>query len=170
MSPLEAAGLTVFILVLFTGVFSTIFSLPGTIVILVDVIVYAFITGFYRIGIKLILVMLVITLLAEGLDFALGMAGAARFIPSKDNLWAASGGAVLGAAALTPVLYGLGTVAGAFLGGFCGVLSAELLRQNRLKPSLRMSWRAVIMGAAGVLARGFSALAMIVAALSNVYS
>jgi uncharacterized protein len=170
LTPLEVAGLTVFILVLFTGLFCTIFGLPGTIIILGSVILYAVITGFYRIGIKLIFIMIIITLLAEVLDFTLGMAGASRFIPSKNNLWAAAAGALLGGVVLTPILYGLGTVGGGFLGGFSGVLAAEILRQNRMKPSLRTSYRSLAMGIAGVLARGFSALAMIIATLLNVYS
>ncbi len=170
MSPLEVAGLTVFILVLFTGIFSTIFGLPGTIVIFLDVLLYAFITGFYRIGIKLIFIMFVITLLAEALDFALGMAGAARFIPSKNNLYAAAAGALLGGILLTPVLFGLGTISGVFLGGFCGVLAVEILRQNRLKPAFRASSRSVFMGMASVFVKGFSALAMVIATLLTIYS
>jgi uncharacterized protein YqgC (DUF456 family) len=162
--------MTVFILVLFTGTFSTIFGLPGTVIIFVDVILYALATGFHHIGFMLIVIMLMITLLAEALDFSLGMAGAARFVPSKKNLWAAAAGALLGGMIMTPLLYGLGTVSGAFLGGFCGVLTVELLRQNRLKPTLRMSSRAFMMGIAGVFVKGFSALAMTIAALANIYS
>lgn len=155
---------------LFAGIFSTIFGLPGTIIIFIDVVLYALMTGFHRIGIKLIFIMLIITLLAETLDFALGMAGAARFEPSKRNFWGAAVGALAGGIIMTPLLYGLGTVSGAFLGGFGGVLTVEMLRQNRLKAALRTSYRAFLMGIAGVLAKGFSALAMIVAALSNIYS
>ena len=170
MTPLEVVGLSIFILVLFAGIFSTIFGLPGTIIIFVDVILYALITGFHRIGIKIIFFMFIVTLLAETLDFALGMAGAARFIPSKKNFWAAAAGALLGGMAMTPALYGLGTVTGGFIGGFCGVLTVEILRQNRLKPAFRTSYRAVLTGMAGVLTKGFAALAMTIAALSNIYS
>ena len=170
MAPLEIVGLTLFILVLFAGIFSTIFGLPGTIIIFVDVILYAAITGFHHLGIKLIFIMFIITLLAEALDFSLGMAGAARFIPSKKNLWAAVAGSLLGGIVMTPALYGLGTVTGGFAGGFCAVLTVEIIQQNRLKPALRMSYRAVLMGMAGVLTKGFAALAMIIATLSNIYS
>ena len=44
----EIAGLTVFILVLFMGIFSIVFGIPGTAVILIDVILYALITGFEK--------------------------------------------------------------------------------------------------------------------------
>ncbi len=77
MSPLEAAGLTVFILVLFAGIFVTVFGLPGTVIILIDVILYALVTGFGPIGFKVILVLMVIAVVAEMLDFGLGMIGAA---------------------------------------------------------------------------------------------
>jgi hypothetical protein len=52
LSPFEIAGLTVFILVLFLGVFLTVFGLPGTVLILIDVVAYALLTGFAQIGFK----------------------------------------------------------------------------------------------------------------------
>ena len=39
MTPLEAAGLTIFILVLLIGFFATLLGLPGTLVILLDAFV-----------------------------------------------------------------------------------------------------------------------------------
>jgi hypothetical protein len=50
MTPLEAAGLTIFILVMLIGFFSILLGLPGTIVILLDVVVYALVTGVDRSG------------------------------------------------------------------------------------------------------------------------
>ena len=78
MTPLEIAGMAFFILVMFTGVFSIVFGMPGTIIILIDAILYAMFSGFEKIGIKIILILLVISLIAETLDFALGMAGSVR--------------------------------------------------------------------------------------------
>jgi len=88
LSPLEIIGLTLFILILFAGIFSTLFGIPGTIIILLDVILYAMITGFEKIGIKLIIVLIVLSVLAEAIDFALGMMGAAKFGASPKGVWA----------------------------------------------------------------------------------
>ena len=69
MSPFAIAGLTIFILILFLGIFSVIFGFPGTFIILIDVIMYAWITGFEKIGLKIIVILIVISLFAEAMDF-----------------------------------------------------------------------------------------------------
>jgi len=170
VTPLEIAGLTVFIAVLFIGIFSIIFGIPGTAIILIDVILYAVITGFERITIKVILILLVMSILAEGIDFSLGVAGAARFGITKRVIWISIISGFIGALALTPFFFGLGTAAGSFLGGFAGVLAVGLIEQSKLKPALRMGYRAILGRVAGTLLKGSLALAMVVIAISNVYS
>jgi uncharacterized protein YqgC (DUF456 family) len=170
VTPLEIAGLTVFILVLFIGIFSIVFGLPGTAVILLDVILYALITGFERISIKIVLILLVISLLAEAIDFSLGVAGAARFGFSGRAIWISLISGFIGAVAMTPFFFGLGTVAGIFLGGFAGVLTIDLVQQSKLKPALRTGYGAILGRVAGTLIKGFCALVMIVITMSNIYS
>ena len=170
MSPLEIGGLTLFILVLLFGIFSILFGLPGTVIILLDAFVYAAITGFEKIGLKILLTLLVLSILAELAEFAVGMAGAVKFGASREGFWAFFIGGLLGAALMTPVLYGLGIILGAFLGGFAAMLLAELLRRNRLKPSLRAAWGAILSLAAGICVKGFIALIMVVITLTAVYS
>jgi len=75
LTPIEAVGLTVFILVLFLGIFSILFGFPGTIIILLASIVYSLITGFEKIGLKIILILAGISLSAELLEFYLGSQG-----------------------------------------------------------------------------------------------
>lgn len=170
MTPVEIAGLTIFILVLFAGIFSTVFGIPGTIIILIDVILYAFITGFEKIGITIIVILIAITILAEGLDFVLGMSGAARLGITKRIVWLSVVSGLAGAMILTPVFFGLGTVLGIFLGGFACVLIFELLHQSKLKPALRADNGAILGRVAGTLAKGFCALVMIIITMSNIYS
>lgn len=170
MTPLEIAGLTVFILVLFMGIYSIVFGIPGTAVILIDVIIYALITGFERISIKIVLILLVISILAEAIDFSFGVAGAARFGISKRAIWISTISGFIGAVAMTPFFFGLGTITGIFLGGFAGVLAIELVHQSKLKPALRTGYDAILGRVAGTLIKGFCALVMIVITMSNIYS
>lgn len=152
------------------GIFSTIFGIPGTIIILIDVLFYAFITGFEKIGIKIIFILIAITILAEGLDFVLGMSGAARLEITKRVVWISAVGGLAGAMILTPVFFGLGAVLGIFLGGFACVLMLELFHQSKLKPALRAGYGAILGRVAGTLAKGFCALVMIIITMSNIYS
>ena len=170
MTPFEIVGSTIFILVLFTGIYSIVLGIPGTIIILIDVILYALITGFERIGFMIIVLLIIISILAEAMDFALGMSGAAHFGITKRGIMVSVIGGILGAAVMTPVLLGLGTVIGIFLGGFAGFLVVELIRQAKLKPASRTSYGAILGRVAGTLVKGFCAIVMIVLSLTNIYS
>lgn len=170
MTPIEAVGLTVFILILFLGIFSILFGFPGTIVILLASIVYALLTGFEKIGFKILIALVGLSLSAELLEFYLGVRGAAKFGASKGGIAASLVGAVAGAVLMTPFLMGLGTVAGAFLGGFAGTFIVEMIRRGDLKPAMRASYGAVAGRVAGTLAKGCLALIMVVIVLSAIYS
>lgn len=170
MPPLETAALTVFILVLFAGVFLTVFGLPGTVIILADVFLYALVTGFEPIGFKAILVLTVIAVVAEAADFGLGMIGAARYGASRKGVWAALIGSLAGAAIATPLLTGIGTVLGIFLGGFAGVFLVEFVEQRKLKPAFRAGYGAVLGRVGGILIKGLLSVLMAMIALYHIYS
>jgi uncharacterized protein YqgC (DUF456 family) len=162
--------LTLFILVLLFGAFSILFGLPGTVIILIDATLYAAVTGFERIGFKILLTLLLLSILAELADFAVGMAGAVKFGASMKAFWASLIGGIIGAILMMPFLMGLGAVAGGFIGGFAGILTVELLRRNRLKPAFRAAWGATLGRGAGICVKGIFALVMIVITLSSVYN
>ena len=170
MSPLEAAGLTVFILVLFAGIFVTVFGLPGTVIILIDVILYALVTGFGPIGFKVILVLMVIAVVAEMLDFGLGMIGAARFGVSRKGIGAALFGSLIGVVLATPFFLGIGTLLGIFLGGFTGVFLVELMNQRKLKPVFRASYGVILGRITGIMIKGLLSVLMVVITLNHIYS
>jgi len=170
LSPIEIAGLTTFIVVLFLGLFSIIFGLPGTVIILFDAIIYGIMTRFDTIGLKVILILLLLAAAAEALEFFLGMTVALRFGLSIKGFWASVLGGLLGAMIMTPFFLGLGAVVGSFIGGFTGVFLVELIRQGRLKPAFRASYGAVIGRVTGTLAKGFLAVVMIVITLTSIYS
>jgi len=49
-------------------------------------------------------------------------------------------------------------------------VTVELLNRNRLKPTLRAAWGAVLGRAAGIFVKGLFALIMIIITLTSVYS
>jgi len=167
---LEAAGLTIFVVVLFIGTLSIIFGFPGTFLILGDVVVYALITGFEKIGLKIIVALVLISLLAETMDFFLGIAGARRYGSSKTGVVLSIIGGIAGAIVMVPILLGLGAVIGAFLGGFAGAFLGEYLERRKLKPSFRAGYGALIGRVAGVLVKGSLAIVMVVITMSAIYA
>jgi uncharacterized protein YqgC (DUF456 family) len=166
---LEATGLTIFIVILFVGMFSIIFGFPGTFLILGDVVTYSLITGFEKIGFKIIIVLVLISLLAEGVDFLLGIAGARKYGASKTGVALSIIGGIIGAIVMVPILLGLGAVIGSFLGGFAGAFMGDYLEQRKLKPALRAGYGALIGRIAGVLLKGSLAVVMIVITMSAIY-
>jgi len=170
VSPIEAIGLTLFILTLFAGLFLIIFGLPGTVIILVAVILYALVTGFAQIGFGTILILLGLALVAESLEFLLGMAGAQRLGASRAAVIASVIGGIAGAAMMAPLLLGLGIIIGSFAGAFTGAFVVEYAAQRKLKPAARASYGAILGRLAGVAVKGFCAVTMIVTALMKIYS
>jgi uncharacterized protein YqgC (DUF456 family) len=170
VTPLEFAGLTIFILVLLVGFFSILLGLPGTLVILFDVLVYALATGFNRIGFKILLVLVIISAVAESLEFLFGITWAKRYGTSKRGIVASLIGGVIGALLLTPVFMGLGALIGSFLGALLGAFTVEILNQGDLKPAARAGFGALMGRLAGMFAKGLCALAMVIITLMSIYS
>jgi uncharacterized protein YqgC (DUF456 family) len=170
LTPLEVGGLTLFILVLLLGVFSVLFGFPGTVIILVDAFIYGAITGFEKIGLKILIALLVLTLLAEMADFAVSMAGAVRFGVSRKGFLAFAVGGFIGALLMTPFFLGLGLLIGTFLGGFIAMLIVELLARSKIKPTLRATYGAILGRVAGICVKGIFALIMVIMTLTSIYS
>ena len=170
MSFFATAGFAIFILVLFAGIFLNLFGLPGTIIIFFDVLFYAVFTGFDRIGWQIILFLLIFAIIAETIDFLMGMSESLKPMDAKKSFQASAIGAITGAVILTPLFWGPGTWAGFFLGGFTGIMIVEFLRQSKLKAPFRATPRAIFTMVGRKLVKGFIALFMVALSLSNIYS
>lgn len=164
------AGLTAFMLVLFLGVFITVFGLPGTVLILIDVLIYALLTGFVRVGFMTIFILALISIMAELIDFGVGMAGAVRFGSSRAGIWSAVFGGFAGAIILAPWFLGIGVLLGIFLGGGISVFVMEMLRRRKLKPAFRASIGAVLGRMTGITVKGLLAVMMVAITLHHIYS
>lgn len=167
---MASAGFAVFIGVLFIGIYLTLFGLPGTILIFLDVLIYALATDFASVGWKVLLFLFVFAILAETIDVLLGMTQAHKAPVIEQSLWGTAIGAACGMAILTPFLWGPGVWGGFFLGGLAGLVIMELIRQSRLKVPYQAppSTFAAMIGKKAL--KGLFALTMIVVSLSNIYS
>lgn len=170
MSMLAATGFVVFILLLFIGIYLSSLGLPGTVIIFADVLTYAAVTGFDRIGFKIMLFLSIFCIIAETIDFLLGMTDSLKPLPSKMLFLASATGAIAGSLILTPFFLGLGTFTGFLLGCLAGILLAESLRQSKLQAPFKASHRAVFILIGGKMIKGFIALIMIAVSLTNIYS
>ena len=170
MSALATVGLSVFILILFAGIYLSLFGLPGTAIIFLDVFLYALLSGFERIGFKIIFILLVLSIIAEVIDFLLDASGALVPVASRKSFIVSAVGAIAGAIILTPFLWAPGTFSGFFFGCFTGMLIIEFMRQSKLQTPFKATNRAIFTMIGGKIVKGFIALAMIAVSLSNIYS
>ncbi len=170
MSSFASAGFAAFVLLLFVGIYLSLFGLPGTVLIFLDVLSYAFFTGFTQVGWKILLILLVLTMLAEAVDLWTGLIKAHQPPVTGKSLGGAIIGATAGMILLTPVFWGPGLWGGFFLGGLAGLLITEWFRQSHLRIPQQMSNRDLWAMIGQKMLKGFFALIMIFISLSNIYS
>lgn len=171
MSFFALAAFTIFILILFAGIFFNLFGLPGTVVIFFDVLFYSIFTGFEQIGWKIIIFLFASSVIAEAVEFFWIISETPQqTVSSKKSVKAAVFGALTGVVLLTSLWGGPGIWIGFFLGGLIGIMIMEIIRQMKLKAPFR-TLNAFIFNTIGKNAvKGFISLCMIAFSLSNIYS
>jgi len=149
------------------------FGLPGTIIILVCVLIYAVMTDFSAgIGVAFFVVLCVFTLLAETADNWLTAIGARRFGASSGSMWLSLLGGLAGAiiigGPLALVVGPLGPVVGGFAGAFLIVFLSERARGKDTREALRAGWGTFLGRMAGIVLKFVIAIAMIVAVAASI--
>ncbi|MHB8138861.1 MAG: DUF456 domain-containing protein [Smithellaceae bacterium] len=170
MSSFAASGFVVFTLILFIGIYLSLFGLPGTVIIFLDVLLYAVFTGFEQVGWKVLLFLLVFSAFAEAIDFWAGYRHGHETPVTGRSLRGAVIGGTAGMIILTPFLWGLGIWGGFFLGGLAGLLITELRRQSSLRIPHQASSRDFLAMIFRKTVKGLLALVMIFVSLSHIYS
>ncbi|MGH9462538.1 MAG: DUF456 domain-containing protein [Vicinamibacteria bacterium] len=127
-------------------------AIPGTPLIVLGALVYAFFTDFDTVGLKELLILGGISMLAFILDYTAGALGVKKFGGS----WWGAVGALVGA--VTGFFFGpLGLV----LGPIVGALIGELLRGRQLRTSVRSAFGTIVGMLLGTVAKLSLALVMI---------
>jgi hypothetical protein len=126
--------------------------LPGTPLIVLGALLFAFMTDFQTIGVGRLLILVGFSLLAYALDYTAGALGVRKFGGSG---WAVMG-ALLGA--VVGVFFG---VIGLVLGPILGSVLGELLRSRKLKDSLRSGFGTGVGMLLGVVAKLSLAVVMV---------
>ncbi|MBN1365877.1 MAG: DUF456 domain-containing protein [Syntrophaceae bacterium] len=171
MSFFAVTGFTIFILILFLGIFLNLFGLPGTVVIFFDVLIYSISTGFEHVGTNIILLLFVSAVIAEIIEFFWIISEPPQqAVSQKKSIKAAAAGSFAGVFLLTPFFGGPGIWIGFFLGGLAGILVMEIIRQLSLKSPYRTLNQVIFNMVGKNTVKGFISLCMIALSLSNIYS
>lgn len=161
MAVLEMLALVILILSMPAGLIAVVLGLPGTWLILATSFLYGWLTGFAIITSKLLLGLLALAVVAELLDLTLGLWGARRYGGTKKAMVGTMVGGILGAVALSPMLFGFGTIVGALLGAFVGAFSMTYLEQRKMDEAMRVGWGALLGRVFAMVFKGAAVVTMI---------
>jgi len=150
------------------GVLIIPFGLPGTFLIVANTFVYGWLTGFAEITWSIVGLLLLIAVLAEGIEFWVGMATAGKYGASRQGMAGAIMGGFAGAIWGTPMLPLVGTVVGAFVGTFVGAAVFEFFASRDLDKSFRVGFGAFLGALGGKLAKISAATAMVVTVVLSI--
>lgn len=140
---------------------SHVFNLPGNFIILGLSLLFAWYEGFERLDIRLLIVLAAIALLAELVDFLIGVIGAKRYKSSNRAIFVSIIFGLIGGILLSPLFLGLGALIGAFAGAYIGALLVELLDGKNLSESLNSAWGVFLGRLGGVFSKVAMGLIMI---------
>ena len=161
---LSILGHLVFFCFLLFGLISLFFGLPGTWMILGATAVYAFVTDFAQVGGGLVLLLGLLTVTGEVVEYVFGIAGARRFGSSNRGVVFSILGGFVGAIVGAPLFFGFGAILGALVGAFLGAVLIELLTYGpaEWKKAVRSGWGSFLGRIAGVITKMAIAIGMIV--------
>ena len=161
LEVLKVVLLIVLILAMPTGLIAVVLGLPGTWLILVTSVLYAWVTDFAVINYQMLLGLLVLAVAAEVLEFWAGLWGARRYGGSKKAMLGTLLGGLVGAVILSPMLFGFGTIVGAFLGAFGGGFLVTYLEQRKMEEAVRVGWGGLLGRVFAMVFKGAAVVTMI---------
>lgn len=154
MEILALAILVIFSIIGFAAIFFTTF---GTLIILIGSIIYAFLTEFSLLSVKVIAILFLLYVIGEIIEYVSIIYGAKKFGASNAGIAGAFIGGIAGAV-LGVSFFGVGLIIGAFIGIFLGAFIVELFVKKDVIKSLKA-------GAGGVLGRLGSIIVKIIIAI-----
>lgn len=153
--------LAFYILVSLAGLISLIFGLPGTFIILGASVLYGWYGGFSEITVRVIIILVVLALAGELIEFLLGVLGSKKYESSNRAIVGSIIFGIIGAIMGAPFFFGIGSVIGAFAGAFAGAILMELSQGKKMDEAIKSGWGAFLGRVAGTISKGAVGIAMI---------
>ena len=157
MDGLWLAGLAI---AAFVGAAATVVRLPGTWLLVIAACVHSWHYGWQRPHWQVLIVLVVLSGIAEIVELFLSLAAARHAGASRRGTWCALIGGIVGMFVFTIPLFIVGTVLGGALGCFLGALIGELTVKNDLAHGTKVGIFAAIGVVMGTVAKTMIALLM----------
>ena len=158
---LETAALVLLILSGFLGFLAVFFTGFGTFIILLGAVAYAWLTQFQTITLPLLVILLVLYLIGEILEYFLVVMGAKKWGASNWAVVGALAGGILGAAS-GMAFFGVGIFVGTLVGIFLGAFLVELMIKRDVKGALKAGAGSLLGRVGSIVIKVFIALIMFI--------
>lgn len=165
---MEIIGMVIFTAVLFLGVVSPFFGLPGTFIIVADALVYGMINHFEKMKVSFLLFLLGLAVAGEILEFFFNIFGAKHYGASRLGLIGAFMGGIAGIFIGNSLIPVLGPLLGGLAGAFVGAFLFELFRKEGTKRAVTAGLGAFLGRVAAISAKVFITIIMVVLILTKV--
>ena len=150
------------------GFLITFVGLPGLFVITAGAFIYGLMTHFSEITLVTVVILLVIAIAAELIEFLSGILFAKRFKVSKNGIIGGVIGAIAGVAVGVPIPV-IGSLIGMFLGAFLGAVLFEY-QKNKDKKLALMAGLGILLGRVGaILIKAALAVVMLIIIFGKVF-
>ncbi len=165
----EILGQITFWLVMLLGILVIPIGIPGTFIMVVDCLIYGWLTSFSEMTAGLLAVLFVIAVMTEAIEFFIGAATAGKYGASRQGMFGAIIGGFVGAIWMTPIMPIVGTIIGAFAGAFAGATLLEYAQTRDKEKALRVGFGAFLGTLGGKLTKIAAATAMAVIVGIRIY-
>jgi uncharacterized protein len=145
------------------------FGLPGTWLQVLGLVGYAALTDFRTVGAVPIVIVVLLAVVGEVIEFVLGGRYARKYGGSKRAAWGAILGGLVGAFVGVPIFL-IGSVIGAFVGAFAGAALLELTRSPDARGALRVGWGAFVGRMVATAAKSAVGVAIAAVALLSAFA
>ena len=159
---MEVIGLIFFWIFLIIGVAIIPFGIAGTFIIVADALIYGLATGFDKITLPFVGLLLGMAVVVELIEAVLGAYMAKKFGGSKYAMAGAIVGGFLGAIVGTPMAPVVGTLLGGFFGAFTGATLLEWLHTSDFQKSAKVGIGAFFGAVGGKITKIMVAIIMVV--------
>lgn len=150
------------LILLITGFFLTVVSLPGNLFLFIIALLYGCYEGFQQFNLTVLATLFGMLVFGEVVEFAAGVVSARKEKASKRAMFAAVIGAVLGGVTGTAILPVIGSVLGASLGAFLASYVAEYTKQTDLAKAGRVAKSVLVGHVVGMLIKIAVGVGMII--------
>lgn len=148
--------------VMIIATISIVFGMPGTLISFIAVLLFVLITKAHYIGWTTVVVLALLTLLAELGEMLFGIKDAAKAGVSRKAILVSVIGGIVGSVVLAPFLFGIGALIGAALGTFTGAFAVSVLESRQTLDAAHKGWVSALGRLKGTIFKGAIAIIMLI--------